>query len=86
MRIIYPTASRQAVFFVGRSETQTRFAIAGSSAHLNSRGETGTTNDIGWSFLPDLMIQLKGMINTFEESRIGDELAESRLPHGNRQP
>ncbi len=74
VRIVYPTSSRQAVFFVGRSETQTRFALAGSSAHLISRKTS--TDDIGWSFLPDLMIQLRAIFHTFEDSSITEELAD----------
>ena len=34
------------------------------------------TDDVGWSFLPDLMIQLKAMLHTLEDPRFGDELAE----------
>lgn len=75
VRIAYPTDSRQAVFFVGRTEAQTRFALAGSSAHLTSRRPTDTTT-IGWSFLPDLMIMLKAMITTFEDPRIEDDLGD----------
>src|SRR5258708_16854110 len=67
VRVAYPE-EREAVFFVGRSQAQTLFALAGSSAHLTSRGACDTTN-IGWSFLPSLLGQLTAMIVTFADSR-----------------
>jgi hypothetical protein len=74
VRVTYPSEEREAVFFVGRSRAQTRFALAGSSAHLTSRGASNTT-DIGWSFLPDLLMQLRPAITTFEDPRFKNEIA-----------
>jgi uncharacterized protein DUF7019 len=71
VRVAFPADHRQAVFFVGRSQNQARFALAGSSAHLISRGKANAI-DIGWSFLPDLMMQLESMISLFEKQRIED--------------
>ncbi len=71
VRVAYPE-EREAVFFVGRSQAQTLFALAGSSAHLTSRGASDTTN-IGWSFLPSLLGQLRAMIDTFEDPSINDQ-------------
>jgi hypothetical protein len=71
VRVAYPER-REAVFFVRRSQAKTLFALAGSSAHLTSRGTSDTTN-IGWSFLPTLLDRLKSMIRTFEDPSINDQ-------------
>jgi hypothetical protein len=75
IRIVYPDESRRAVFFVGRSAIGTRYALAGSSAHLLTRGG-GSAADLGWSFLPDLMAALNSMIRVFENPHTRDEAGE----------
>jgi hypothetical protein len=75
LRIVYPTEHKEAVFFVGQSKEKIRITLAGSAAYLTSKG-TGVIHDVGWSFLPDLLIQLRMVVGAFENPEIEDRRLE----------
>lgn len=67
-RTIYLAENEQVVFFVGNSAGGTRPGLGGSAAYLISRGERQEVR-IGWSFLPDLLQSLQGMLTMSSDSR-----------------
>jgi hypothetical protein len=83
VKVVHPEGNRDVVFFVGVSESGTRFGLGGSAGHLVTRMSAGEPT-IGWSFMPDLIIELRIAERVMEEGHLiaAERLISNSEGHG----